>query len=277
MCKLINGHSAELSCRAMPGRDDVDTATNLRSGSLDLGLVDSQVLIDAIQKKGAFQFLGIDYGSLRMLAPVYAVPATLIVRRDAGIASLDDLAGSKVNAGLPGSSQQRFWKLIMQVKNWTRDDFPLLEELPSGRSEERMALCHGTIQATLHIGVHPDPWLQELFQRCPAGLTGLADRSIRTHIHDNHSFFPTDIPAGTYASGQETIRTIGTKVLLVASEDVQRRIVLSVLKALAASQKDLQTIHPAFSAFILQAPAQEEDGPGLHPGAAAYFRQRGFE
>jgi TRAP-type uncharacterized transport system substrate-binding protein len=108
-------------------------------------------------------------------------------------------------------------------------------------------------------------------------LTGLADRSIRAHIHDDHIVFPTVIPAGTYASGQETIRTIGTKVLPVASEDAHRRIVLSVLEALAASQKDLQNIHPAFSAFSLQAPARGEAEVRLPPGAAAYFRQRGFE
>ena len=82
ICRVINSHSGDLNCKTVPAPDDVDNLTNLRGGSLDIGLVDSRMLNDAINKTGNFEFLDIRYENLRVLAPLYYTPITLVVRSD---------------------------------------------------------------------------------------------------------------------------------------------------------------------------------------------------
>jgi len=70
LCRIIN-NSDDLNCKTVPAPDDVNNLTNLRGGALDIGLIDSRMLLDAINKTGQFKFFDINYENLRVLAPLY--------------------------------------------------------------------------------------------------------------------------------------------------------------------------------------------------------------
>ena len=76
-----------MNCETVPASDDVHNLTNLQGGSLDIGLIDSRMLHDAVNKTGEFEFLDISYDNLRALVPLYDIPITLVVRSDAKITS----------------------------------------------------------------------------------------------------------------------------------------------------------------------------------------------
>jgi len=65
ICRIINKHADELNCQTVPAPGDVHNLTNLQGGALDIGLIDSRMLYDAIGKKGYFEFLDISYDTLR--------------------------------------------------------------------------------------------------------------------------------------------------------------------------------------------------------------------
>jgi len=100
LCRMINNQVADLNCQQVAAAEaaDVYNLTNLSEGSLDIILIDSRPLFDAINKTGNFEFLDINYDNLRAVAPFYDTPISLIVRNDAGINSLADLKGKRVNA-----------------------------------------------------------------------------------------------------------------------------------------------------------------------------------
>ena len=100
ICRMINRHSKDISCTTIPGSDDMHNLTNLQGGSLDIGLIDSRMLHDAINKTGYFEFLDINYDNLRVIVPLYDVPVTLIVRSDTGINSLEELKGKRIMPAL---------------------------------------------------------------------------------------------------------------------------------------------------------------------------------
>ena len=91
ICRIINGHADDINCKTVPASGNVHNLTNLREGSLDIGLIDSRMLHDAMNKTGYFEFLDISYDNLRVLVPLYDVPVTLVVRSDDGINSLEEL------------------------------------------------------------------------------------------------------------------------------------------------------------------------------------------
>ena len=143
LCRVINSQASDMNCETVPTPGDVHNLTNLRGGSLDIGLVDSRMLFDAVNKSGYFEFLDISYENLRVLAPIYDIPITLVVRSDAGITSLEDLKGKRINAGAPRSLQSLSMNTIMKAKNWSKDDFSLVGELPPSHSQPALDAAQG--------------------------------------------------------------------------------------------------------------------------------------
>ena len=275
ICRIINKHAEDMNCKTVPASDDVHNLTNLQGGSLDIGLIDSRMLHDAMNKTGYFEFLDISYDNLRALFPLYDVPVALVVREDAGITSLAELKGKRINAGAPRSLQHLAVDTIMKAKNWSKGDFRLVEKLPASQSQDTMAFCHGTVQAMVHIGVHPDSSLQQLFRLCKAGLVNLDDNDIEKLVSDHPAFWKIDIAADTYPSHPKGVTTFGTRAMLVASEDLDEQTVYRIIDAIYSNRKRLKRAHPAIAPFTVEMDKEQNNFAGiqLHPGATKYFSE----
>ena len=278
ICRIINKHAEDMNCKTVPAPDDVHNLTNLQGGSLDIGLIDSRMLHDAMNKTGYFEFLDISYDNIRALVPLYDVPVALVVRGDAEITSLEALKGKRINVGAPRSLQHLVMDTIMKAKTWSKGDFSLVEELPASQSQDTMAFCHGTVQAMVHVGVHPDSSLQQLFRLCRAGLVNMDDNDIEKLVNDHPAFSKIDIAADTYPSQPKVVKTFGTKAVLVASEDLDEQTVYKIMEAIYSNRKRLKRAHPALVPFSEERVRKEKDDAGikLHPGAAKYFSEHGL-
>ncbi len=273
LCRMINLKVDDVSCRQVPATDEVDNLTNLQSGSLDISLIDSRMLFDAVNKTGSFQFLDINYNDLRAIAPLYDVPVALIVRNDANISSLDDLKGKRINAGNPGSLEDLSVETIMKAKNWTRDDFSLVGVLPPIKSQDTKAFCYGTMQAMVYVGVHPDFSLRRMLKTCNGSLLSMDDSDVIKLINDNPAFWKTTIATGTYPSHPKKVVTFGTRTMLVASDVLDSEIVAKIIAAIDNNRDCLTDAHDALSLFSIDAARIGTTGIPLHYGAAKYFTE----
>ena len=118
VCHSIARFDQEVSCRPVPSDNYTDNLTNVQAGSLDVALVNSKFIHDAFLKSGPFRFVSLNYDRLRLLMPLYREPISLIVRRDAKISGLSDLAGKRVNSGAPFSLQSLIFKELMALAGW---------------------------------------------------------------------------------------------------------------------------------------------------------------
>ena len=271
LCRAMNSDIEDVNCTVAPASDDISNLTNIQGGSLDMAITDSRLLYDAIKKTGQFEFLDISYDNLRTLAPLCDIPVSLVVRDDAAIASLEDLKGKRLNAGPPGSSQRLAVDTVLKAKSWTQDDFTLFSELPPSQSQDNLAFCHGTVQAMLHIGVHPDPSLQQLFKLCKAQLVGVSDDDMGKLVAENPAFWETIIAAETYPTVSKALTTFSTRAMLVVSEDFDAEIAQKVIEAIYANQDRLKSAHPALTLFDKEEVKKSAAEMKLHPGAESYF------
>ncbi len=274
ICRMINRYAEDIDCKPAPAPGDVHNLTNLQGGSLDMALVDSRMLQDAMNKTGYFEFLDISYENLRALFPLYDIPITLVARGDARITSLQALKGKRINIGAPRSLQQLAFDAIMEAKKWSKSDFSLVGELSASQSQDTMAFCHGTIQAMIHIGVHPDAALQQLFKLCKAGLVNMNDSDIEKLIKDHPAFAKIDIAADSYPSQPKGITTFGTRMILVASENLDDQTVYQIMAAIGSHRKYLRGAHRALADFSVTAKKINVAGIQLHPGAVKYISEQ---
>ena len=275
ICRIISRHAEDIDCTTLPGPDAIDNLTNLQGGSLDISLVDSLVLADAVNKTGYFKFLDIRYDNLRELLPLYDRPFTLVARGDADITSLQELKGKRINAGAPRSEEHLATDAILTAKNWTKDGFSLFGELSPSQSQDTMAFCYGEIQAMLHIGVHPDPSVQQMIERCNAALVDMDDSDILKMVDSQPALSQIDIPAGIYPALQKPVSTFGTTVFLIASGSLDEETAFKITEALDKNQQNLRSAHPALSTFTVETAPKRTSGIQRHPGAETYLLSHG--
>ena len=275
ICRTINRSGGDLNCQVIPAASGTHNLTNLNGGSLDVALLDSRLLYDAMTRKGQFQFLDIRYDNLGALLPLYQLPILLVTRGDAGIAGLSDLKGKRINVGITHTKVRDAVDFIMTAKGWTRRDFKMVQELPASQSQDTMAFCHGSVDAMVHIGVHPDSVLQQLMDLCAAVPVDLDDEDITRSVNANPAVSPVSIPAATYPSLEKPVASFGTTIMLVASGSLDEDTTLAVMTILAKHQASLQSMHPALGQFSVKPSDGPDIGIALHPGAAAYFASQG--
>ncbi|WP_299979648.1 TAXI family TRAP transporter solute-binding subunit [Desulfobacula sp.] len=269
--RVINKQIKEINCKAVPASGDIHNLTNLSQGSLDIALIDSRMLHDAINKTGNFKFLDINYQNLSILVPLYDVPFTLIAGDNTGITKLDDLKGKRINVGAPLSLQRLSVETILTAKTWSKNNFSLVAEISDSQSQDTMAFCHGDIDAMIHVGVHPDPSLQQLFKLCKAKAADMNDNDIQSLVHRHPAFSKFTIPAGTYPSQTSDIITFGTQTLLVASKNLDEETVYAMLNAIYRSHKRLSNAHPSLALKKPDIKQTSYAGIKLHAGALKYF------
>ncbi len=274
ICHAINKQNDDVFCRPVTASDHAHNLTNLQGGSLDMALVNSKLIHDALTHSGYYRYMDIDYSNLRYLLPLYKVPISLIVNRNAGIETFNDLRGKRVNSGAPMSLQNLIFNDLMAVMKWQSSDFSLLQSLPASHAQDMIAFNTGTVQAMLHIGVHPDVKLARDLNSSRGKMVGVNEAALNQLIDKKTGFSRCSIPAGTYPQNPEKIHTLAMETMLITNEDIDDPTVTMVLDSILAAQKRLQQAHPCLLGKEVQIDTVFSCDLPSHPAAALYFLKK---
>lgn len=272
ICRVIKNHDAKIGCRPVPGEEYTDSLTNLQSGSLDLALVSSKMIYDAFHSAGFFRYITIDYDNLRLLMPLYRAPISLVVRSDAGVLGLDDLVGKRVNGGSLYSLQSQVFGELMRVKEWGKDSFPLFQNLSSVNAQDSLAFKAGSIQAMLHIGMHPDENLRRILTQSRSALLSIHDEDVKRMIESRVGFSDCTIAASTYPGLSTDLNTLAMETMLIASADTDDETVQLVLDAITGAKDQMQLAHPAFMHDTFGVETLNDSYLHPHPAAIFFFQ-----
>jgi TRAP transporter TAXI family solute receptor len=275
ICRLLNEQSDRhgLVCSAPPTAGSISNLESVRAGDLEFGVVQSDWHHFALSGTSRFADAGPDQ-KLRSLFSVHGEPFTLVARRDAGIAGLDDLEGKRVNIGNPGSGQRATMELVMAAKGWTKGSFSLANELPA--SQQSLALCHDRVQAMVYTVGHPNPSVRQATDLCDASIVNVKDATIDRLVAEYPFYSYVTIPGGLYTANAEPVTTFGVRATVVSSADVDADVVYEVVKAVFDDLEEFKRFHPAFSALTPEVMVKEGLSAPLHDGAARYFQEKGL-
>ena len=276
ICRLVNKDRSEhgIRCSVESTGGSVYNINTMRSGELDMGVVQSDVQYNALNGEGEeFEGQG-PLGDLRAVFSVHPEPFTVVARADSGIESFDDLQGKRVNVGNPGSGQRATMEVLMDAKGWTMDDFALASELKS--AEQAQALADNKIDAIVFTVGHPSGSIQEATTTVDAKLLPGSGPEVEELVKNNPYYSTATIPGGMYRGTDSDVETFGIMATFVSAATVPDEVVYTVTKAVFENFEDFKKLHPAFANLEKEDMVSRALSAPLHPGAEKYYKEAGL-
>jgi uncharacterized protein len=276
ICRLVNKDRAEhgIRCSVESTGGSVYNVNTIRSGELDMGVVQSDVQYNALNGEGEeFADAG-PFEDLRAVFSVHPEPFTVVARADSGVETFDDLKGKRVNVGNPGSGQRATMEVLMEAKGWTMDDFALASELRS--AEQAQALADNKIDAIVFTVGHPSGSIQEATTTVDAKLIPVSGPEVEELVNNNPYYSKATIPGGMYRGTDSDVETFGVKATFVSSAAVPEDVVYQVTRAVFENFEDFKKLHPAFANLEKEDMVSQALSAPLHPGAEKYYKEAGL-
>ncbi|NMY52451.1 TAXI family TRAP transporter solute-binding subunit [Pseudomonas sp. WS 5011] len=275
ICRFLNRGAAEhgIKCNAPASGGGVANVNGIRSGEFNFGIMQSDHQFKAMKGVAPFE----KEGAMEDIRAVFSLQSevfTILARRDANIASFDDLKGKRVNIGNPGSGQRDTLEEIMQVKGWDRSAFSLAAELKP--AEQASALGDNNIDAMTYFVGHPNGAIQEATTTTDAVLVPVTGAEIEKLLAAKSYYTKADIPGGVYKGNDAPTPSIGGKAVLSTSANASPEVVYQLVKSVFDNIDRFKRLHPAFAdlkeADMIKVGLSAE----LHEGAVRYYKERGW-
>jgi hypothetical protein len=275
ICKLVNKNSKEhnVRCSVESTGGSIYNVNTMRAGELDFGIVQSDWQYHGYNGTSKFEKQG-PYKKLRAVFSLHTEPFNIIARTDAGIDSVEDLKGKRVNIGNPGSGDRATMGVVMDALGWTNADFKLTSELKG--SERSQALCDNKIDAFVYVVGHPNGSIKEATTSCDAKLIPATGAAIEKIVADNPYYTTTTVPGGMYKGSNEDVNSFGVAATMVSTTDVSDEVVYEVVKAVFENFSTFKRLHPAFANLKKEDMIKNGLSIPLHPGAIRYYKEAGL-
>ena len=257
---------------AQSSNGSVANVNAIDAGELESGFVQSDVAYWAYTGTGIFEDQG-KVENLRAIANLYPESIHIVARRDAGIATVRDLAGKRVSLDEPGSGTLVDARIILEAFGLSEADLQA-EYIKSSPAVTKIG--EGQLDAFFIVAGYPTASVVELSSGAGAGLVPIDGPEVDALL-ERYQFFARDlIPAGTYEGIGET-ETISVGAQWVVGAEVDEALVYGITKALwhDNARMLLDDGHAKGRSITLET-ALHGVGVPLHPGAERYYRELGL-
>jgi TRAP transporter TAXI family solute receptor len=271
---------AEVIARSLSGRDhgvaavategSLDNLARLRAGSVDLALVQSDLAALAHSGQGAFAGQPPMTG-LRALASLFPEALHLVVRADAGIGHVHDLAGKRVDIGLPGSGTRVHALAVLSTAGLAAND--LAEAREEGLAAALKALEAGGLDAFFATVHTPSPQIQRLAARGRIRLLSLDETTVAALRGKEPYLVVSKLPLGTYPGVPEPITTVAVAALLATTQDLPADTVDRLLRGVFG-QIDFARAGSSAGSQISRRTARDGLSIPLHEAAERFLDRR---
>jgi TRAP transporter TAXI family solute receptor len=271
LAELINTHLEGYAAVAEVTGASVENMGLVSRGDSDIAFALADTVYQAYNGTGAFE--GRALPELRTLAGVYPNAVQIVALADAGVDSLDDLAGKRVSVGAPGSGTEVNAQTLLEANGITYDD---IDEQRLNFNETADALRDGDIDVGIWSVGPPTSSILNLAATREIVLIPLSTEEIANAQAAEPTFAPYTLTAGMYDGMDADVTTVGIPNALVVNADLDEEVVYQITRLIFERVDDLRAIHPAANDTTVEFTMASSPIP-LHPGAIRYFEEIGAE
>ncbi|PRX59900.1 hypothetical protein B0I32_11839 [Nonomuraea fuscirosea] len=248
----------------VPSGASTDNIQLLRAGAVHLGLTSLDALITAD---------GSTPGGLSAICRLYDSHLHLVVMAGSRIRKFRDLHGKRISLGARDSGTE-FTSLRLLRLGRVETDGRYLSQ-----AESAAALRDGTIDAMFSLTGVPTPAITELAQRHAIRLIPMDEQADGLFTAFPGPYAPAMIPATAYA-GVPATRTVAVPNVLLARDDLPADLVYAITdtvfthtRTITSASRDAAEAIPVAWQINVRTGIATASAP-LHPGAAAWFKER---
>jgi TRAP transporter TAXI family solute receptor len=270
IAQLGQAKMPEVNFTAVTG-GSIKNMMNLEKGEIELGLTQSSTLAMGIAGQDTFKT---PLKNLRYVTAIYPMPGHILVAKSAGIKSVADFKGKRIDYGSVGQGIEVNVRELMSMYN-LKDGDVRIERF--GRSEFEESFKTGRTQGTLWTTTTPNAQISELIRTDVSALIGMEEAKLKEMITRYPHYIATTITAGTYEKQAQDVRTFGAVGSLLTHKDMPEDLIYKITKMLHENGDFLRERLPTYFAGFK--PEFAVSGMGkteLHPGAAKYYREKGM-
>ena len=274
ICDEVNQQAnSDLRCSPDPTTGSIYNLDALRRGELDFALVQSDWQRRAYEGTGAYSESG-PMTDLRSVMGLYQESLTILARRDAGITSLADLVGKRVDIGHPASGRRGTVDEILLTLGYEYVDFATLGEYPAGVALD--SICAGSIDATLLIVGHPNAAVAQALAECDAVLVPVSAAESEAILLSGADMRRSFILPDTYPQLESGIMTVAVTATVVTRADVDSDIVAALVASTVENFAILGRKAPVLAGVDLAEMRSMGLTAPLHDGATSAFDAAGM-
>ena len=242
----------------------------LREKFLDLAIVQSDTLSNAINGRGVFAAAGPGVG-YAAVAGLYTEACQIVVSKNSEINSVGDLVNKKVSVGERESGVLQNAEQILMAHGMT---FEMIEPHYLSFADSAAALESGQIDAFFITAGAPTAAVAELAAKRDIKLLSI-DYDVQSNMMRLYKGYTRcTIPANSYPGQSEPVSTIGVKAVMVASTDLKDDEVAYLTEAVFKNADKL----PHNAGDTLTTAYAVEDVPSsFHAGAAKFYELQGIK
>lgn len=271
LCRVLNKERpGGKGCVVLPSSGSAANLAALRSGEADLAIVQARAAALALQGREPFKTDG-PFQDLKALASLHGESVLLLTRQEAGIRTVADLKGKRVNLGRQGSFQRGMATAVLESQGVSEGDLATVVELDL--DDQAVELCEGNIDAAFFSGVHPMAEALEAIEECDAWAVPVELKSSEAFLKRSPWYSPTTIRKGTYASLKDDLPTLQMKALIVTTDRLPADEAKAILKAMHANFGAFTRLHPVLKGLSKAATAREGFSIPRHEGAEKFYAE----
>ena len=264
------GEATSTKVTAITSNGSAANLQYMQDNDAQLGFVQSDVMAYAYAGTRTFEELGA-YTDFSTVASVY-MEQVQIVTLDPEIKSVGDLAGKRVSIGAPNSGVYFNAVDILGAYDLTEEDIQATYE-DFGTSAD--SLKDGKIDAAFVVAGAPTTAITSLATTRDVYLVSLDDEHIDKLLQTSPYYSKNVIPASAYEMDSDTT-TVAVVATVVARDDVSDTDVYNFLFGVYENMEGLAATHQKGEELDLEFAASNASVP-YHPGAVAYFAEKGLE
>jgi len=272
LSNMMNKHAADkYNYIGRPTGGSVFNINAIDRGAFDFAVAQSDRNWQGFN--GAADWEGKPVKGLRSVFSMHPETVLLVTRKDAGIKTVMDMKGKRINIGNPGSGQRGNAEDVLRIYGLDYNKDFSAEALQ--QAEASRALVDQKIDAFFFTVGNPSAAIEEPAQSVDLDIISINSDDIKDFVAKHPYYIMTTIPANTYKGVDKGVETYAVTATVISSESVAEEVVYDMVKTVFENLEELKASHAAFRNLNPKEMLQGLSAP-LHPGAIKYYKEKGW-
>lgn len=239
----------------------------LEDDEIDIGMLQSTTMYDAVNGLGAFD--GEKMENLRHVANFYISAYHVVVRKDAGIKSLEELRGKNVAVGPMGGGIESNTNFLLRQYGLEPEDY---KSMYSTAAEMWEMMKDGQVDLIMLGTGKGASQVEDALSTGYGELLSQDMEKVEEIVAENTHYNVEIIPPNTYSNQPEEVVTISGTAMFCADPRTSEESIYFFLENLYEHNEYLQTFNQAYRDCTIENGVKSATAP-LHPGAEKFFRE----